>query len=515
MMCGGSAGWRCAWLSVWLTFSTVVTVEAQKRPNLKLSALQTSHTEHRDKYRERLNGVIAYCREHQLADGVDTAHKYRAALTGGMMPVVTLPATFEPDLPASLTPEQREWQVQLRSHRKEYAKDLYLLSRRAVNNGHPAFAFDLVREIVRHDPDHQQARELLGFVSHEQRWVTPQAKALLRKGHVWSKDFGWIPEKDLLRYQKGERLVDGRWMSREKEAEIRRDFRKAWEVRTDHYLIRTNDSLERGVELGLALEDFHQFFHQTFAAFFASPDQLQQLFNGRAKSGARYAEPYNIHFYRDREEYVSRLEPHFKFIDKTNGLYLPSGPVARTAHFYHDPMGNHEATLFHEATHQLFYESFPQNRPIAEKGHFWIIEGVACYMESFQRRNGELSVGDPQYIRFAGARFNFIDQKYYVPLQQFAQMGMQRFQADEMLAKNYTQASGLVHFFMHYDDGRYRDALIAQLNQLYSDNPRQREYPKELDELTGETFGELDRLYGEYVYDVARKLAAGTEVSAP
>ena len=63
--------------------------------------------------------------------------------------------------------------------------------------------------------------------------------------------------------------------------------------------------------------------------------------------------------------------------------------------------------------------------------------------------------------------------------------------------------------------GRYRDALVAQLSQLYSGSQRQREYPQELDELSGENWTELDRMYGEYVYELARKLASPTEVSAP
>lgn len=501
-------------LGVLLMLTSIIPVAAQPRPKVKLSTLQDSHSKFHQAYHQQLNDLADRCHEKQLKDGVAEIQKYLMTPTGAMIQMVALSPEFQPDLPADLTPDQRQWRVELRNLREDYAKKMYLLSRQAVNNGHPGFAFDLVREIVSHDPDHVRARELLGFVDHEHRWVTPQAKALLRKGFVWSEQFGWISGKDLPRYLKDERLVDGRWVSREKEAEIRRDFQKAWEIRTDHYLIRTNHSLERGVELGLALEDFHEFFHQTFAAFFTSTEQLQQLFQGASKPGGRVADPYSIHFYRDREEYVTRLEKHFRAIDKTNGIYLPSGPVNRTAHFYHDPMGHHEATLYHEATHQLFYESHSQNRAIADKGHFWVVEGVACYMESFQRRNGELSVGDPKYIRFAGARYNFIEQKYYVPLQQLSQMGMQRFQADTMLAKNYTQASGLVHFFMHYDGGRYRDALVTHLNQLYSGIPRTREFPQELDALTDETYSELDRLYGEYVFDVARKLANSAPVES-
>lgn len=501
-------GWFCLAFCALMVCCTVVPLAAQTRPKGKLTFLQNQHAEKHAKYLNQLDELMDKCREQQLDEGINAIQKYAATPKGAMIQVVALPNTFEPELPADLPQAQRDWQVQLRNLRKEYARDLYILSRQALKDGYPGFAFDLVREIVSHDPDHERARELLGFVNYEHRWVTPQAKSLLLKGMVWSDQFGWISEKYLPRYLNNERLVDGRWMSREKEAEIRRDFHKAWEIRTDHYLIRTNHSLERGVELGKALEDFHEFFHQTFAAFFTAPEQLQQLFDGRAKSGGRSVEPYSIHFYRDRDEYVTRLKPHFPAIEVTNGIYLPSEPKPRTAHFYFDPKGNLEATLYHEATHQLFYESHKQNRMIGEKAHFWIVEGVACYMESFDRRNGELSVGDPNYIRFAGARFNFIEQKYYVPLQEFTNRGMKSFQADPMLAKNYTQASGLVHFFMHYDGGRYRDALVSHLSQLYSGVTKTREHPEQLDELTDESFNELDRLYGEYVYDLARKLAA-------
>ena len=270
----------------------MIPVAAQSRPQVKISTLQDRHSKFYQSYRQQLEDLANRCRQKQLTDGVTEIQQYLTTPTGAMIQMVSLGPEFEPELPADLTPDQRQWRVELRELRKDYAKKLYELSRQAVNNGHPGFAFDLVREIVSHDPDHVRARELLGFVDHEHRWVTPQAKALLRKGFVWSEQFGWISGKDLPRYLKDERLVDGRWVSREKEAEIRRDFQKAWEIRTDHYLIRTNHSLERGVELGLALEDFHEFFHQTFAAFFTSTEQLQQLFKGASKPGGRVADPY-------------------------------------------------------------------------------------------------------------------------------------------------------------------------------------------------------------------------------
>lgn len=495
----------CGWLgALWLA-CVVAPAAAQSRPKVALSALQQSHAELRFDYADDLQKLIDYCEERQLTEGVAEIRRYLIEPKSTTIRAVSLPQAFQPELAADLSNDERHWRTQLGVRRKEYAKQLYLLSRRALNAGYPGLAFDLVRELVMHDPDHAKGRELLGYVPFEGTWVTPYARSMLLKGYVRHPKFGWILKRDQPRYDAGERQVDGRWMSVEKEAEIRRDFAHAWEIRTDHYLIKTNVSLERGVEFGQALEDFYEFFHQTFAGFFNDPDHLKKVFDGTAPSVSKTPRPYLVNYYKDRDEYITRLKPLFPSIEVTNGIYLTDG---RTAHFYLDPQANQDATLFHEATHQLFFESHPLIRPIAKTGHFWIVEGIACYMESFQRENGAFSVGDPRYIRFEGARRNALQEKYYVPLRKFSEMGMRDFQEAPMLAKNYTQAAGLAHFFMQYEEGRYRDAVVNQLVQLYSGNPRKRDFPQGLDELTGETYEELDRQYVEFLQQSQTDAAA-------
>jgi hypothetical protein len=464
-----------------------------------LTLLQKNHADLRADYAGQLERIA----ERTLTDGVTEIQRLLAPADRLRIHAASLPTNVEPDIAADLPADERQWRTQLRYQRKQYATKLYLLSRRALHAGYPAYAYDLVREVAVHDPDHVKARELLGFVQYKDEWVTPFARKMLLKGAVWHDEFGWLPKGQIDRYLKGERFVDGRWMSAAKEAEIRRDFSRAWEVNTDHYRIRTNHSLERGVELGRALEAFHEFFHQTFAGFFNDPEQLKRLFDGTAPTVSRSGKQYLVNYYRTREEYVERLERAFPQIRVTNGIYLTND---RTAHFYHDPMNDHEATLFHEGTHQLFFESSLQNRQIGEAAHFWIIEGIACYMESFRRDNGEYTVGDPRYIRFSGARMNALDQNYYVPFQEFDAMGMRDFQYAPMLVKNYTQSAGLAHFFMQYDQGRYRDALVTHLVDLYSSNARKRESPQTLDQLTGVGHRELDRQYLDWLRQCREEL---------
>ena len=459
-----------------------------------LSLLQDNHRQRFREFATQLEKLALTCDEKSLDAGATAVRSRVISPDLQSHNLRALPRKVSPEIPNNLPEGERFWKTQLRALEKDYAQDLYLLSRRSLNEGYPSYAYGLVRESAIHDPDHSAARKILGFVRQGNEWVTQFAASQIKKGNVWHEEFGWLPKGDLERYSKGERKFKNRWFTAEKERELRRDFSEAWEVRTDHYLIRTNVSLERGVELGRALEDFHEFFHETFAGFFNTREQMMKLFDGTAKAVSANPRPYLVHYYRTRDEYIDRLKRDFPNIEVTNGIYLTTG---RTAHFYDDPDNDNEATLFHEGTHQLFFESHVLNRQIGEKAHFWIIEGIACYMESFQRTNGTFSLGDPKYIRFAGARNNLLQKNYYVPLREFSEMGMQEFQHAPELAKNYTQASGLARFFMEYDNGRYREALVKHLTQLYSSNSRERDAAPALDKLTGTDFEDLDRQYAE------------------
>ena len=191
-------------------------------------------------------------------------------------------------------------------------------------------------EVVRQNPDHAAARKILGYKLRGKEWVTPFAAEQLEKGYVWDEAFGWLLKDRLAKYKAGKRWCNGRWMSAAQEAEICRDFRHAWQIRTDHYLVKTNYSLERGVEIAKKLEQFHDFFMQTFAAFFSTPDQMVKLFqtNGFELEPAKPQPPYRVDYFRSREEYVRRLIKKVPQIGMTNGLYFTAD---RVAYFYYDP----------------------------------------------------------------------------------------------------------------------------------------------------------------------------------
>jgi hypothetical protein len=290
-------------------------------------------------------------------------------------------------------------------------------------------------------------------------------------------------------------------MSATKEATLRADVKNAWEVLTEHFEIHTNHSLERGVELGVALEDFHRFFMREFAGFFNTPQQMQALFDPGSADVRGEGRRHVVWYFRTRDEYIAALASKQPGIEVTNGLYLPGVPAA---YFFDDPDNpdGRQETLYHEVTHQLLSESSRSRIEIAQDANFWIIEGIACYMESFHPDAEGPLVGDPLHTRIHWARVRIVDENFFIPLDRFAAMGMREFQFGHdtvTLQKYYSQASGLAHFYLHYEQGLYREALIAHLSQIYSPNARIRARVQGMDALTGVSYDELARQYQDYI----------------
>lgn len=499
--------------------SATITLQAQpkRKAARDLPVFVEKHDELHGRFAKEMEELADTCDGKGLTEAATRLRLLTVPAVNNRLRVTPLTRDVQGDLPADLPPDERFWRAQSRQQQKDYAKELYLLSRRALDAGHISYAFDLVRETAFHDPDHPAARKILGFVRLGTEWVSPFEATKIKSGQVWHDRFGWLPKSHVERYEKGERCVRGRWMSAAKADAIHQDFREAWEIRTEHFQIKTNHSLERGVELARKLEDFYSVFFQTFAGFFQTPEDVQNLFSGRSGATRQVPAPHDVHFFRTRDEYLDVVRRKTKQpVEITKGIFFPED---RTSYFYDDPdctEAEQDATLYHEATHQLFSVARPKAIPIGMRSDFWIIEGIACYMESFviDSETRQVSLGDPYYTRFVAARLHLENDKYYVPLAEFARMGMVPYQSVKhpQIAWNYSQGAALTHFFMHFDGGRYRDDLIEHLSQIYTD-PKSRRIPAGLDELTGVPFEELDQQYQDYLKKLNSKpLAARLEI---
>ncbi len=369
------------------------------------------------------------------------------------------------------------------------------------------------RETVRENPDHEVARKILGFEKYQNVWTTAESARRMRDGQVWSDSFGWLPADQLSRYQNGMRYYRGNWIDAADDARLHGNIKNGWRIETDHYAVTTNHSLEEGVRLARGLELLYDVWRQAFVPYYTSPADVERLFAAAAPPSTAAAHNtqavavipvalrklHQVVYFRDKQQYVDTLIRTQPQIEKTLGLYLD---VANTAYFFHDDE-RHDVTMYHEGTHQLFYEERPGTIRAGKKNNFWIVEGIACYMETLvehqltpdETYGSYVTIGGDNAGRVPAARKRLLDDGFYVPLREFATYGMDNLQHDARLPMIYSQASGLAQFFMHADGAHYRPALMDYLVAIYTGHAT----PDTLEKLTGTRYEELDRQYREFM----------------
>ena len=266
--------------------------------------------------------------------------------------------------PRPVHARQRERSIRSDAARTRYADELFELAKRPPRPGNLSLAFQWATEAVRENPDHADARRVLGYEQRDGHWLTAYGARMADAGKTWHPKFGWIVASDVPRYEAGERLVGGNWITAEADAARHRDMKNGWQVRTDHFLVTTNHSLEAAVELAARLERLHQVWRQLFAGFYLNERGVRRAVRRRSRA-ARQLRPFRVYYHRDRAEYNAAFRRRQPRIAETLGIYFDAN---REAHFF---AGDSEqqatrrrgeppvATLYHEAVHQLFQESRP------------------------------------------------------------------------------------------------------------------------------------------------------------
>jgi hypothetical protein len=379
----------------------------------------------------------------------------------------------------------------------EYAADAaYAKASQAADAGDVSVALHEACRAVALNPDHADARRLLGYQRVGEHWAGPYAQQMLKTGQAWRREFGWIKAADAPKYEQGLRPSGSKWISTEDDAERHASIERGWVVRTDHFLITTNVDRAAGAELAVRLETLYQLWRQLFGEFAMTPVELKARLDG--KDSSKFAsKPFHVIYHRTREEYNAALRQRQPQIGITLGIYFDSD---RESHFFagkdQDP-----GTIAHEAVHQFFYESAPHaTRRLTSTANTWAVEGVACYFESLVERDKNdkneptrtFTIGTPEAGRIPAARHRRVVDNYYVPLADLAALGVTDLQRREDIARLYSQSAGLASFFMDYNGGVYRKPFRELLLAVYAG----RDSADKVVSLTGRSFEQLD---GEYL----------------
>ncbi len=445
-----------------------------------------------DDYRAKLDELVAWCEsKHLTAEAAQTKARSRPR-TDDKLYITELSDKIGPsELADDASPDVREWHERFWRLRREQADELFKLARNAADGRRPSLAFDLVLACLHEDPDHETGRGILGYQRFRDHWQTLFEINKLKAGWVKSERFGWIRQADLERYEKGERRRGNRWISAEEDARLHADIRNGWDVETEHYSIRTNHSIEAAAALGERLEQLHNVWKRLFIRYYATQSQVMSLFEGKSRGLPIKLPRHSVVYFRDRDDYNKALQEAFPNIGISTGVYVEQ---TRRAYFFAGPDSS-DRTILHEATHQLFHESRPVADNVGGQANFWIVEGIATYMESLRMEDGQYVLGGFDDVRMKAARHRLLNDNFYVPLAELCGYGMKRIQADPRIATLYSQIAGLTNFLVYYDGGRYRDALVAYLSAVYAGSQN----PGILPELTGSSCEELDKQYREFM----------------
>lgn len=438
-------------------------------------------------YAVKLDELARWCDTEKLADEGGETRGWLKTREPDKLYFFILPDTLVPPVEPA---RSSEWTSRFKSLRDAQAERLFELAQQASQEKRPSLAYELVLEAARENPEHKQARRLLGYVRFRDAWHTPFEVKQLSAGKVWDEKFGWLPQQHLARYRQGERYWQGRWISAADDQSRRGDIQQGWRIETDHYDVTTNHSLEEGVRLARKLEQFYDVWQHVFVRYLSSEAEIARRFAGR---GANFRDPkrHAVAYFRNRDEYIAALKTAQPQIGITLGIYFDN---TQTAYFF---AGQEQAagTLYHEATHQLFQESRPVVRDVGRKENFWIIEAIACYMESLVEHEDYFALGGRNEGRVPAARQRLLDDQFYVPLAELVRYGRDTLQRDPQIAKLYSQSAGLATFLMHADEGAYRDPLVVYLEAVYTGHGE----AQSLSQLAGKSYEALDREYREFL----------------
>ena len=373
------------------------------------------------------------------------------------------------------------WLAEVQKIRLKTASELFELAKRAAAARPPEYAHAAVclREVLQRHPDHPEARRLLGFVPYEGGWARPFAVRKLKEGNVNHRIFGWVPADWVQHLDRGElpdysvRGQKVRWLPAQEADRLRSNWKNPWQITTEHFEIQSDVTLREAIEFARRLEAFYDVFFTLLADLVGENLPLARRFRSPSLTGEISYRPHQVYYFATKDEYVTHLTPLTGGdIDQSLGYYNPPRPGKGNraiAYFFRDIDGQLPvtATLYHEVSHQLLFETAGPNAYTKNVGSYWVFEGLGTYFETVTpQSDGSLEVGGLVGERLAAARNSFSEGRF-LPLEQFLTLDQNAFNRRERVHANYQQAMALAVFLMQWNEETYRDAFLDFVRDAY------------------------------------------------
>jgi hypothetical protein len=375
------------------------------------------------------------------------------------------------------------WRARLHEIESRLSSELFNLAQRAAKSDPPAYALasHCLRAVLERQPDHREARRLLGYVPHEGGWARPFAVEQLRNGYVSHPIFGWVQSDWVPHLDRGELpapLAKGqnraRWLSAAEANGMRANWSPPWRIKTEHFEIQTNVPLDEAISFGRRLEAFHDVFMALLADILGDNLPFVRRFKNPSMTGEPGYRPHSVYYFGSKDEYVDYLTPRQgPEIAHSLGFYDPPKAGANKrlpAYFFRDPNGQlpMTTTLYHEVSHQLLFETAGSNAYTRNVGNYWVFEGLGTYFETISPQpDGAIEVGGLVGRRMEEAIRLVADQARAIPLAEFIELDQASFNSKDRIYAHYQQAMALAVFLMQWQQGTYRDAFLDYVRDAY------------------------------------------------
>jgi hypothetical protein len=348
-----------------------------------------------------------------------------------------------------------EWARSLAAARREYAGALYELARRSAAADQESSAFAWLHEVCVFQPDHAEARRILGYRQHDGLWTVGPVKQ--RRPRSRQPLVGWLAADYTI-------------------------------VESPHYSISSAATPEATLQLLENLERWRMIWRQAFYEYWSQPGSLRNAFEN--KSGVPAGDKLKVIAFADRNQYVRELAAlGVAGVEKSTGFYSDR----HEAMFVYWDSPPPLETWRQEQAHQLFQESTSARRDPVARSHVWAVEGIAMYFESMVEFPQLAALGGFDYGRLQFARVHWTRERFFVPFAELNGLGREAFQARGDVAKLYSQAAGMSLFLMASD--KYRPAMQRLVKAIYQRRAR----PDSLAELCQVPLGELENQYKEFL----------------
>ncbi|WP_435021918.1 DUF1570 domain-containing protein [Tundrisphaera sp. TA3] len=430
------------------------------------------------------------------------------AVRDGSTRFVPLPPIVPAPAPPGETPPGAK---EAEAIRDEAAAALVDLAGEAARSRPPAYAVadSCLRAALERKPDHPEARRLLGFVSHEGGWATPHALAM--KANRWVDDatFGWVPENWVPHLRQGELPepgATGRWLPAAEADERHRDWANRWSINTEHFEIGTNMPLAEAISFGRKLEILHELYF-SIAADLVVPERLPLAlrYAGKEVKPTPAGKRHRVYYFATLDEYARHVAPVLG--DKARaslGLYVPrkdSKTLGLASYFFNDVGGQLpiEATLFHEGSHQLLFETGGLDHYGQNQGNYWVFEGFGTYFETLTLEpDGSVRIGGLVGPRIERARARLLDGGEFIPIKDLVAMDKWRFNTEPAIYLHYAESMALAVFLMQAEGGRYREGFLDYVQDAYRGRLRNAS-GRSLESRLGRRYADLDREFLDYL----------------